>query len=89
MILAILSIIAQTWKQPRNHAIVEWLYTLYYILKKKKKDFIYSFEKERKRAWAVGGAEGKGEADSPMSVEPDTKLNPRTPRPWPEPKADA
>jgi len=35
------------------------------------KDFIYL----RERAW--GGEEGKGEADSPLSREPDVGLHPR------------
>ena len=35
-----------------------------------------------------GQAEENGEADSPLSREPEAGLNPRTPRSWPEPKAD-
>ena len=51
---------------------------------------IHLRERRRKREnkqWGV--AEGKGEADSPLSREPDVRLNPRTRRSWPEPKADA
>jgi len=36
-----------------------------------------------------GGVEGEGEADSPLSREPDVGLDPRTLGSWPEPKADA
>jgi len=36
----------------------------------------YLFERERERA--RGGAEGKGEADSALSEEPDTGLDPTT-----------
>lgn len=51
------------------------------------KEFIYIFiyfrEREREgegeRAPTGGGA--SGEADSPMSREPDTGLHPKTPRP--------
>jgi len=34
---------------------------------------------ERETAQAGGGAEGKGEADSPLSREPNAGLHPRTP----------
>jgi len=34
---------------------------------------------ERERAQAGGAAEGEGEADSPLSREPDMGLDPRTP----------
>ena len=44
----------------------------------------YSFETER--AWAGGGAEGEGKADSLLSWEPKVGLDPRTWRLWPEPK---
>ena len=59
------------------------------------KDFIYLFETERERERAHtrggewGGAEGEGEADSPLSREADVGLDPRTLGSWPEPKADA
>lgn len=33
-------------------------------------------------------AEGEGQADSSMSGEPKTRLNPRTPQSWPKSKAD-
>jgi len=36
-----------------------------------------------------GGADGEGEADSPLSREPYVGLDPRTLRSQPEPKADA
>ena len=36
----------------------------------------------------VGGAEGEGQADSPLSREPDAGLDPKTMRSRPEPKAD-
>ena len=60
------------------------------------KDFIYSFETERyrkrerqrQRARAGVKAEG-GEADSPVSREPDMGLSPRNQTPLPGPKADA
>lgn len=45
--------------------------------------FIYLREKENTED------EGKGEADFPLSREPDAELNPRTLGSWPEPKADA
>ena len=32
----------------------------------------------REHEWELGGAEGEGEADSPLSREPDAGLNPRT-----------
>ena len=59
----------------------------------KKKDFIYLFEGERERGrekahkWG-GGAEGEREADFPLSREPNSGLDPRTLRWWPELKAD-
>jgi len=37
----------------------------------------------------VGGREGEGEADSPLSREPNMGLDPRTPGSSPELKADA
>ena len=48
-------------------------------------------ERERERAgtWMGGGAEGEGEAGSPLSREPDAGLYSRTLGSWPEPKADA
>ena len=51
--------------------------------------FIYLREWASERAWAGGGAEGEGEADSLLSREPSVGLNPRTLGPWPELKADA
>ena len=56
------------------------------------KDFIYLFEIECKRKHKQGrGTEGKGEADPPLSGEPDDDagLNPRTWRSRPEPQAAA
>ena len=55
---------------------------------KKKILFIYLKESERERAWAGRGKEEEREADSSLSREPDTGLNPRTLGPLPEPKAD-
>ena len=56
------------------------------------KNFIHLREwvREREREhkpW--GGAQGEGEADSPLSREPDLGLNTKTLGSWPEPKADA
>ena len=45
-------------------------------------------KRERERAPAEGTAEGEGEADSPLSREPKVGLDPRTPRSFPEQKAD-
>ena len=50
----------------------------FYILFIFFKDFIYLFDTGR--AQAGGGAETEGEADSPLSREPDRGLYPRTPR---------
>ena len=52
--------------------------------------FIWEWERESMfiRAW-WGGAEGEGEADSPLNREPNTGLDPRTSRSLPEPKTDA
>ena len=47
------------------------------------KKFIYSLEREGeiKKVAQAGGAQEEGEADSPLSREPnDTGLDPRTPR---------
>ena len=41
------------------------------------------------RAQAAGEGQAEGEADSPMSRDPDAGLDPRTLRSSPEPKADA
>ena len=43
------------------------------------KDFVYLFERACMNKWG-GGAEGEEEADSPLSREPNTELNSRTPR---------
>ena len=44
-----------------------------------KKDFISILERERERAQVEEGeAEREGEADFPLSREPDVGLNPRT-----------
>ena len=55
------------------------------------KEFVYSFERERKTETAQAGekAEGEGEADPLLSWEPDMGLNPRTWRSQPELKTDA
>ena len=42
-----------------------------------------------KRAQAGGVTEGKGEAVSWLSIDPNVGLDPRTPESCPEPKADA
>ena len=46
---------------------------------------------ERMRNWAQagGGTEGEGEADSPLSREPNWGLHPRTLGSWPDLKGDA
>lgn len=49
-----------------------------------KKGFMYLFDREHSR----GGAEEVEEADSPLSRETDAKLDPGTPRWWPELKTD-
>ena len=50
--------------------------------------FLRSITYFRKKAWAGGGVEGEGEweswTDSPLNVEPNAGLHPRTPRSWPE-----
>ena len=46
--------------------------------------------RERERENEHGqGVEGDGEADTLLSRNPDAGLDPRTPGPRPEPKADA
>ena len=46
--------------------------------------------RERERENTGGGEEGgEGETDSPLSKEPDEKLDHRTPRSWLEPTAHA
>ena len=56
-----------------------------------KKKFIYlrkrEDERERESAWAGGGLQG--EADSPLSRDPDVGLDPRTLGSWLELKAGA
>ena len=53
------------------------------------KDFIYFFDRERESAQAgERQAEGEGEADSPLSREPNARLDPRTLGSQPELKAD-
>jgi len=49
----------------------------------------YLFIYLREREWENTEGEGKGEAGSLLSQEPDVGLDPRTPGPWPEPKAVA
>ena len=48
---------------------------------------MYLFEREQEQV-AGRRAKGEGETDSPLSREPASGLNPRTPRSWPEQKAD-
>ena len=55
-------------------------------IKKFFKDFIDL--RECVNAQAGGESEGEGETDSPLSREPNTELNSRTPRSWPKPKSD-
>ena len=50
------------------------------------KDFIYLFQRKRERKYegerattSKGRTEGEGEADSPLSREPNVELDPRTP----------
>ena len=50
--------------------------------------FILIYLRERARVSTLGG-EGEGEADALLRSGPDMGLNPRTPGPWPELKADA
>jgi len=50
--------------------------------------FIYLKKRGGKHEWGEG-KEGEGEQGSPLSREPDTGPNPRIPRSWTEPKADA
>ena len=59
------------------------------------KDFIHLFESEREewerergRTWAGGKAEREEEVDSLLSRDSKLGLDSRTPRSWPEPKAD-
>ena len=52
---------------------------------------IYLFERESTSGAGVGAlregrTEGEGEADSPLSREPDMRLDPRTLSSWPEPR---
>jgi len=56
-----------------SHLLFLSLYTFF-------KDYIYLFERERTRA-GQGGAEGEGEAGSPLSRELGPGLDPRTPGP--------
>ena len=46
-----------------------------------KKDCLSISEQARESAQARGGAEGKGEAGSPLGREPNTRLDPKTPGP--------
>ena len=53
-----------------------------------KRFYLFIWKKEwaskRERAQAGGRAKGEGEADSPLSREPDVGLDPGTPGSWPE-----
>lgn len=49
--------------------------------------YLFSWEREVKRE-RIEGRETE-EGDFPLSREPDARLNPRKPEPWPEPKADS
>ena len=55
----------------------------------KKNIYLFIWERGRERAQVGEGAEGEGEADFPLSREPDAGLDPKTLRSWPEVKADA
>ena len=69
-------------KMPSFWKIKDTHYTFFFL-----RFFIYSLERERACTSRVE-AEGKEEANSLLSWEPDG-LNPRTWRSWPELKADA
>ena len=56
-------------------------FILFYLILFLKILFIHSWEREHEQE-----AEGKREADSPLSREPDVGLDPRTPGSWPDPK---
>ena len=62
----------------------EWNHMVFVIALKL---YLFIWQIEREREWAK--AEGVGEAGSPLNREPDVGLDPKTLRPWPEPKADA
>ena len=62
--------------------VLESLWAFYFFL------IFYLFERKSKHEWRTG-VEAKGEAVSPLNREPHAVLDPRTPRTWPEPKADA
>lgn len=48
--------------------------------KKKKISSIYLRERVHNLGWEGGEAGRQGEADAPLSRQPDMELNPRTPR---------
>ena len=50
---------------------------------------VYLRERDRESTTWGGGGQAEGEADFPLSRDPDVGLNPRTPGSWPEPKSDA
>ena len=51
--------------------------------------FIYLTKRELEHKQGEQQAEGKGEANFPLSRKPDVGLHPRMPGLWPELKADA
>ena len=53
------------------------------------KDFIYLFDREPAREGTQAGGVGEEEAGFPPSRAPHAGLDPRTPGPRTEPKADA
>ena len=48
------------------------------VNQKKKKDFIYLFDRERHREGTQAGGVGEREAGFPLSREPNAGLDPRT-----------
>ena len=66
-----------------------WVHKYINSLFFKKILFIYLTERKCERAQEGGAAEAEGETDCPLSRKPNTGLDPRTLRTWPEPKADA
>ena len=51
------------------------------------KDFIYLSERKHAQLGSGGEVEGEGEAETPLSREPEAGLNPRTWRWWSELKS--
>jgi len=64
---------------PGSHTAIFLLYP--YMIERRERAHTYM--------WAEGEANGEGEADAPLSGEPDAGLDPGTPGSWPELKAVA